>query len=328
MSNPKKGEKVSEFKIVTAKREGLLPLIGLYGKTGGGKTHSALLLARGIVGNSGSICLIDTENKRGHILSDVIPGGYNVLDFSPPFTPARYIDALKVAEKSDIIVIDSMTHEWAGEGGVLDMQEEELERMAKGDFKRRETCKMASWIKPKMAHKKMIGQILRIEKPVICCFRGEQKTHSAKDAKGKNTVVTDDFSTPIFDSRFIFEMLINGEVFSNEKGDGGFVRITKISHKGLRPCLPEKGEQAKICHGEKIAEWCSPTKESPLASIGLQKSDFEIFKEKLIECQKVFELSVLWDDLNANKESFTQAEYAELVKIKDNVKGSMTTNTY
>jgi len=58
------------------------------------------------------------------------------------------------AAKYPCIVVDSMTHEWAGEGGVLEMQEAELERMAGNDWEKRERVKMASWIKPKMAHKK------------------------------------------------------------------------------------------------------------------------------------------------------------------------------
>jgi len=95
------------FEIVPAKREGIKPLIGLYGKSGGGKTHSALLLARGIAGESGNIILIDTENKRGSIFSDLITGGYNVLDLSPPFSPERYISALEACSKADVVVIDN-----------------------------------------------------------------------------------------------------------------------------------------------------------------------------------------------------------------------------
>lgn len=260
---------MTDYKIVPAKREGLKPLIGLYGKSGGGKTHSALLLARGIVGQKGQIVLIDTENRRGHIFSDLIPGGYNVLDMVPPFSPDRYIQALEACSKADIVVIDSMTHEWSGEGGVLDLQEKELDRMAGQDFAKRERCKMAAWIKPKMAHKKMVGQILRLPMPVICCLRGEEKTHSAKDSKGKNVVVTDDFCTPLFDHRFIFEMLINAEIYANDKGEGGYLRIGKVTHPDLRTCLPSKGEQIGIKHGEAMAKWCAApggsTNESTIA---------------------------------------------------------------
>ncbi len=249
------------MEIKKASRQGIKPLIGVYGKSGGGKTHSALLLARGIVGKSGGITLIDTENKRGHIFSDVIPNGYNVIDFESPFSPERYIQAIEIAEKaSDIIVIDSMTHEWDGEGGILEMQEAELERMAGSDWKKREACKMAAWIKPKMAHKKMVYRLLRSSLPIICCLRGVEKTIIEKQG-GKTTVKTSEHCSPIFDQRFIFEMLINGEVYQQE-GKGGYLRIEKITHQALFACLPKPNEQITEKHGQLIAQWCqSPSKQ-------------------------------------------------------------------
>jgi hypothetical protein len=254
---------MTDFKIIPAERHGIKPLIGLYGKSGGGKTHSALLLARGIVGMKGKIVLIDTENKRGHIFSDIVPNSYHVIDFDIPFSPERYIETFKEASNADIIVVDSMTHEWSGSGGVLDMQEAEFAKMGS-----RESCRMMSWIKPKMAHKKMVSEILRLPMPVICCLRGEEKTHSVKDQKtGKNTVVTDDFSTPLFDSRFIFEMLINGEVFANDKGEGGFLRIGKVTHPKLRPCLPSQDTQISVEHGKMIAEWCASPGTKPVETV-------------------------------------------------------------
>lgn len=251
------------FQSRPATRVGIKPLLGIFGESGGGKTRSALLLARGIVGSQGRITLIDTENGRGHIFADVIPGGYNVVDFTPPFSPERYVEAIEYAEKgSDIIIIDSMTHEWAGEDGILDMQEKELTRMAGYDYAKRESCKMASWIKPKMLHKKMVMRILRSPLPLICCLRGEHKTHMGKNAQGKSTVSTDTKCSPIFDKNFIFEMLINGEIFSRD-GEGGFLRVDKITHETLLSCLPKEGEKISIHHGELIARWCASPGDTP-----------------------------------------------------------------
>src|ERR1035437_731314 len=148
---------MSDFEIRPATRQGVKPLVGFYGKSGSGKTMSALLLARGLVGPQGRVCLIDTENGRGSIFADLIPGGYSVMDVDAPFSPDRYQKAIATAEKSaGVVVVDSMSHEWSGEGGVLDMQENELDRMAGEDWAKRERCKMAAWIKPKLAHKMMI----------------------------------------------------------------------------------------------------------------------------------------------------------------------------
>jgi hypothetical protein len=244
------------FEIKKATREGIKPLIGLYGKSGSGKTHSALLLARGIVGPQGRITLIDTESRRGSLFADIIPGGYNVIDFDPPFTPKRYSEAFTHAEKnSDIIVTDSLTHLWDGEGGILEMQEAELDRMAGDDLQKRERCKMAAWIKPKMQLKRLTqGFLLRSPLPIICCLRSQDKTHVV-ERNGKKEVITDDRSSPIFDHRFIFELLLNGEVVERD-GKGGFFVPTKITHPALAPFLPKPGEQISVATGEAIGRWC------------------------------------------------------------------------
>ena len=241
------------FQIKEAVRTGVKPLVGFYGKSGSGKTMSALLFARGIAGPSGKIVLVDSENGRGSIFADLIPGGYNVLNLDAPFSPARYEEAIAEAEKSaDVVLVDSMSHEWSGEGGVLDWAEEELQRMGGGD-----NNKMRSWIKPKMAHKLMVQRLLRTKCALICCLRGEEKTHVTKPENGqKGKVITDEFSTPLFDPRFIFEMLLNFETVAHN-GVGGYVVPRKITHPSIAALLPGQNEQIGIKHGEALAAWCA-----------------------------------------------------------------------
>lgn len=257
---------MSDFILKPATRQGVKPLVGFYGKSGSGKTMSALLFARGLVGPSGRIGMIDTENGRGSIFADLIPGGYSVLDLGEPFSPDRYEEAIAAVEQAaDVVVIDSMSHEWGGEGGVLDMQEAELTRMAGDNYGKRESCKMASWIKPKMAHKHFVGRLLRSTLPVICCLRGEEKTRMEKGPDGKNKVITDDYSSPLADPRFIFEMLINFECISKE-GAGGYVIPRKITHPQVAKILPGQNEQIGVKHGELLAAWCRGAGETPVAA--------------------------------------------------------------
>jgi hypothetical protein len=245
------------FVIKSATRCGVKPLVGFYGKSGSGKTMSALLFARGLAGAKGRVLLIDTENGRGSIFADLIPGGYSVLEIDAPFSPDRYQQAISEAEKAaDVIVIDSMSHEWSGEGGVLDWQEAELDRMAGEDYGKRERCKMAAWIKPKMAHKLMVQRLLRCSVALICCLRGEEKTHQTKPAQGeKAKVITDEFSSPLFDHRFIFEMLLNFETVAHD-GVGGYVIPRKITHPSIAALLPASNVQIGVGHGEALAAWC------------------------------------------------------------------------
>lgn len=246
------------FQIKDATRTGIKALIGMYGKSGSGKTMSALILMRGIIGPKGRLVLIDSESGRGSLFADIIPGGYKVIELEPPFSPERYQEAFEAAEAaSDGVVVDSMSHEHSGDGGVLDMQEAELDRMAgKDNWGKREACKMASWIKPKMAHKKFVQRILRCKVPLICCLRGEEKTHMLKGDGGKNKVITDEFSSPLFDQRFIFELLLNFETVARN-GQGGFVIPRKITHPTLGVILPKETEQISVAHGEALAKWCA-----------------------------------------------------------------------
>lgn len=247
---------MSDFIIKPATRQGVKPLVGFYGKSGSGKTLSALFFARGLVGPSGRITLIDSESGRGSLFADMVPGGYSVLDLEPPFSPERYALAFEKAEQSsDCIVVDSMSHEWAGEGGVLDMQEDELHRMAGDNWQKREQCKMAAWIKPKGDHKRMVGRVLRSRVALICCLRGEEKTHMIPDG-AKKKVITDEFSSPLFDPRFIFELLLNFETVAHN-GVGGFVIPRKITHPLIGRLLPKENEQIGIQHGEALAKWCA-----------------------------------------------------------------------
>ncbi len=254
---------MSTFQIHQATRERVKALIGFYARSGAGKTHSALLMMRGLVGPKGKIAVVDTENGRASLFADAIPGGFQVIDLTPPFTAERYWDALEVAQaNADGIVIDSLTHEWAGEGGVLDQHESELDRMAGTDWKKRESCSMTAWIRCKKAHKRLVERILRLSHPLIVCMRGEDKTHITKE-NGKTAITTDKFSSPIQDPRFIFEMLIHAECIAKENDQGhmigGYLRLTKVSRNEIIPLLPGPNEQVGIKHGEALAAWCAGT---------------------------------------------------------------------
>ena len=157
------------FEIKKATRQGIIPLVGLYSESGCGKTMSALLLARGLAGASGKIVMIDTESRRGSLYADVIPGGYEVLDLDQPFTPSRYIEAVEAAEKAgaQIIVVDSMSHEWEGIGGVCDSAGDNETRSGKAG--------LHNWKTPKLEHAKMVQRLLRSPVPMVCCIRAKYR---------------------------------------------------------------------------------------------------------------------------------------------------------
>lgn len=171
------------FTFRPAIRESVPLLIGIAGGTGSGKTYSAMLIAKGLAGDK-RFAVLDTEAGRAKHYADQFVFDHG--DLAPPFTPDRYAEAIHAADSAGypVIVVDSMSHVWAGDGGCLDMQEAEFQRMGG-----RDSVKMASWIKPKTQHKQMVSKLLQLRAHVILCFRAEPKVEMVRDDKGKMQVV-------------------------------------------------------------------------------------------------------------------------------------------
>lgn len=153
------------FQIRTAERQGARLLIQLSGVSGSGKTFSALQLAFGLAGGDASkIIGIDTENRRMSLNADCLPGGqkFRVLDFFAPFSPARYIEAIDTAVQAgaEVIVIDSVTHEWESEGG--------CEWIAN-------QSRFPDWKTAKVQHKRFVTHMLQSSAHIIACTRAREK---------------------------------------------------------------------------------------------------------------------------------------------------------
>jgi hypothetical protein len=90
--------------------------------SGFGKTYSSLQLGIGITCNWEKIAVIDTENDSASLYSHL--GPFKTLRLAAPYTPDRYIEAIETCEKAgmELIIIDSITHVWKGQGGILEYQ--------------------------------------------------------------------------------------------------------------------------------------------------------------------------------------------------------------
>jgi hypothetical protein len=246
------------FQFRHAIREQVGLLIGLAGGTGGGKTFSAMRMAAGIAGDR-PFAVIDTEAGRAKHYADQF--NFDHGDLAPPFTPQAYADAILAADaaKYPCIVVDSMTHEWAGEGGVLEMQEAELDRMAGEDWKKREACKMAAWIKPKMQHKKMVQRLLQVRAHLILCFRAEEKVEMVRDDKtGKLAIVPKISRTgldgwiPVCEKNLPYELTASFLLTADAPGMPKPVKLQK-QHMPMFPLDQPINEES----GKKIAIWAS-----------------------------------------------------------------------
>ena len=284
-----------EFTIKPASRSGVVPLIMLYAESGCGKTFSALLLARGIAGEKGEIVLGDSEERRGSTYADIPEiGGYSVIDFTAPFTPAKYRGVLQAIydARPAVAIIDSLSHEWEGAGGVLDMAMEN-ERTGKPG--------LHNWRAPKLEHAKMVQMLLHSPMPIIVCIRAKYKTRQVKDENGRTLIVKDDKTSPIQAEDLIFEATVHAEILPDHS-----IILTKCGHPQLRNCFPlnRKGPLT-VEHGRKIAEWCrSGGSGSPAVSQTAQTSSDELgtLKKRLwkllkgrVEADKVEQW--LWDEV-------------------------------
>jgi hypothetical protein len=161
-------------------------LIGLLGPPGGGKTFSALRLATGIARvRGGEVYVIDTEGARATKYASRF--AFQHVPFGPPYKPTDFLASIhQMAEAgAGAIVVDSMSDEHEGEGGVLDWHDQELDRMAGNDWQKRERVGQASWIKPKADRRKLIDGLLRIKTPIIMCFRAREKVKQIKNDRGR-----------------------------------------------------------------------------------------------------------------------------------------------
>lgn len=278
------------FEFRDAKRENVPLLIGLAGGTGSGKTYSAMLLARGLA-NGHPFVGIDTENGRMLIYADDFPElKHGRID--EPFRPTKYTDAINAGDAyleqsgvpsvNRVIVVDSASHEWYGDGGCLDWQEEIMDG--------KESRRLMSWIEPKKAHKRMVTRLLRVNAHVILCFRAEPKVAMVPDPEkpGKQKFIDKPSLTglngwiPIAEKNFPYELTASFLCMADKPG----VPLPIKLPDPLRPLVPLDSPLSDST-GRALGEWAAggvqkpadAPQESPLASQPQRRLIFARAKE-------------------------------------------------
>lgn len=148
--------------------------IGLFGPSGSGKTTSALKLAHGLCKDWSKIAVIDTEKGSASLYAC----GFNTLELPAPYRPEAYVTAIKECEAAgmEVIIIDSISHEWEGPGGCLEIHTQETER-TKNSY--------TAWQAVTPRHNRFIDGILSSTAHVICCARTKSDV-VMKEREGKN----------------------------------------------------------------------------------------------------------------------------------------------
>lgn len=242
------------YQFRPAVREQCYTLTGFAGPSGSGKTYSALRFAQGLA-QGRKIAMIDTEARRGLHYADRFEYLYSEL--KAPFTPDRYLEAIQAAVDAGaaVVIVDSMSHEHEGPGGILEMHETELTRMAGQDFRKREACKFSAWIKPKAAHNRFVNGVLQVQAHLIFCFRAKEKLKMVKNEKGRQEPISIGWQ-PICTDRLEYEMTALLMLPPNSKGMPEFAEsATKLQeqHRGIFAT----GQPVDEGMGTALANWAA-----------------------------------------------------------------------
>lgn len=153
--------------------------LALAGPSGSGKTMGSLKLARGVAGPNGKILLIDTERGSGDLYADMF--SYDIISLEPPFKPDALVEALRLGEAGDydVIVVDSLSHFWADEGGLLD-QADKMQAAGKNRF--------TLWADITPQHRRLVNALLNSPKHIVATMRSKQEYAMETDEKGKASV--------------------------------------------------------------------------------------------------------------------------------------------
>lgn len=166
------------MKFVKAVRKQAKLRLALTGPSGSGKTYGALMLAKGL---GGRIAVVDTERGSASLYSHLAE--FDVLELEPPYSPERYIQAIKAAEAAgyDVIVIDSTTHEWSGSGGCLEINEHTAQAKFRGNT-------WSAWNDTTPRHRAFIDAMLQLDAHIIATGRSKTETAQTEDGGRKKVV--------------------------------------------------------------------------------------------------------------------------------------------
>lgn len=259
--------------------------LGLSGASGFGKTYSGLLIAYGITGSWDKIAMIDTESGSGDLYSDL--GDYNIITLKAPYSPERYIEAIKTCEDAgmECIIVDSITHEWDGEGGCL-----EIYNKLGGRYQ--------DWAKVTPRHDRFIQAILNCKSHIITTVRRKQDYDMVKNDKGRLEVKKVG-TKEVTREGFEYELTANFEFIN----DAHLVKASK-DRTGLFADKPEFVPSIET--GKKIFEWCQ-SGAKPVEQIKVNEPEeiqpIEAAESKLKEAKSLKELATAWKWLSSDNKT-------------------------
>lgn len=256
--------------------------IGMQGPAGSGKTIGALLSAYGMTGDWSRIAVVDTENESASLYvgrtlhTGETIGEFQTLPLRPPYTPERCIEAIQLclnAPDIDVIIFDSISHEWNGKGGILDLHEQ----MGKIND-------MQKWAKLTPRHNRFVDEILQAGKHMILTMRSKQDyvMKESTNSSGKSVLVPEKVGLKAVTKDGVdYEFTLNFDIDINNFASA--VKDRTALYKGK----PEFKITQDI--GKTILDWCNTGIDTFV--------EVEDAIAKLINCHSVDDLTLFKETL-------------------------------
>lgn len=278
------------LQLKVARRSDVAFKMAVSAPSGGGKTLGALLIAYGMLKEKypdkkdyelwKKIVVIDTENGSGSLYSgtehhNVKIGDYLVIELNKPYTTERYIQAIELAEENDLefCIIDSITHSWAGQGGLLEQQQDIAKRIGNSYTAWRE-------ITPK--YDKFIARMLESPMHIIATMRAKQEYLVNNEEGNKRFNVKKVGLAPVQREGTEYEFTVFLEINVDHEAYGSKDR-TSIYDQKLFVITPEVGKD--------YMRWLMEVDETPEEVIGEIKEAEKVktlteLKEEVIDLLK------------------------------------------
>ena len=275
--------------------------LAIQGPSGSGKTFGALLLAKGL---GGSIAVIDTERGSASLYSDV-PGmpEFDVLDLEAPFTPEKYIEAITAAEQAgyDVLIIDSMTHEWSGVGGCLEIND----MLAKSKYRGNT---WSAWNEVTPRHRKFVDKMLASKCHIIATIRS--KTDFVQDEQNGKKVVkkvgmkAEPRDGMDYEFTIVFDVTADDHIATTSKDRTSLFGDPLHLNEGV---------------GQRIAEWLnSASFESAPRQVAKPVAEAPVQTEAVAQLSSVEELAEdLWDEPVSQPVKLTQVQSVRVEELME-----------
>ena len=209
-----------------ATRRQLKARVAFDGPSGSGKTWTSLEWAT-VLADGGRILVIDTEHGSASLYSDVFT--FEVITWAPPYDPGELADTIRDAggDGYAVIVVDSLSHFWEGEGGTLDIVDAAAQKARGNTF--------AGWKAGTPALRHLVDTILACPMHVLATMRAKTEYVLEVDSKGKQAPKKVGMA-PVMRAGIEYEFTLVGDLDLDHR-----VSITKSRCSALADVLVQPG---------------------------------------------------------------------------------------